>query len=220
MRLWETRAPPAAGESSVHTLELRSLSCTYKEFHLSKTSGFRSSHRGSAETNLTSIHESEGLIPGLAQWVKDPVLLLLWLWHRSAATAPIRTLAWEPRYTVGVALKIKTNKPNLVILIRKQRCPGTQGNILDSGQGGRGQTPKSGSQQKPLSLSEPPLHICFFPPSLHIFLPGTYSYSKYLFCVYAQTLHFRVQVYPAKIELQFEILRRHLIGSASGLTLP
>ena len=32
----------------------------------------RSSSRGSAETNLTSIHEDTG--PGLAQWVKDLVL--------------------------------------------------------------------------------------------------------------------------------------------------
>ena len=31
----------------------------------------------------------------------DP--MLLWLWCRPVATAPIRPLAWEPPYAVGIA---------------------------------------------------------------------------------------------------------------------
>ena len=38
----------------------------------------------------------------------DP--MLLWLWHRPMATAPIPPLAWEPPYAVGVALKRQKKK--------------------------------------------------------------------------------------------------------------
>ena len=37
-------------------------------------------------------------------------LALLWLWPRPAAVALIRPLAWEPPYTMGVALKKKKKK--------------------------------------------------------------------------------------------------------------
>ena len=70
-------------------------------------------------TNPTRNHEVAGSIPALVQWVNNPALpvscgvgrrhssdpTLLWLWHRLAATAPIRSLAWEPPYAAGVALK-------------------------------------------------------------------------------------------------------------------
>ena len=38
----------------------------------------------------------------------DPVLL--WLWCRTAAIAPIRPLDWELPYAVGAALKRKKKK--------------------------------------------------------------------------------------------------------------
>ena len=77
-------------------------------------------------TNLTRNHEVVGSIPcpcsvgqgsGIAMNCGvghrrglDPALL--WLWCRPAATAPIRTLAWEIPYAVGVAPEKDKNNNN------------------------------------------------------------------------------------------------------------
>ena len=64
----------------------------------------------------SAVSEHVGLIPGLAQWVKDPVLPLLWLWCRPAAAALIRPFAGEPPYAMGVALKKKKKEIDLLRL--------------------------------------------------------------------------------------------------------
>ena len=51
----------------------------------------------------------------------DPVLL--WLWCRPVATAPIRPLAWEPLCAAGVALeKTKKKKKDIFMQVPVHKC--------------------------------------------------------------------------------------------------
>ena len=77
--------------------------------------------------NLTRTHEVAGLIPGLSQRIKDPVLpwaggvghrhgsdpALPWLWCRLTVAALIQPLAWELLYATGAALKKKQKKKRI-----------------------------------------------------------------------------------------------------------
>ena len=78
----------------------------------------RSSHHGAVETKPTRNHAS---LSGLRSCIAMSCdvgrklgsdLMLLWVWWRPAAVAPIGSLAWEPPYGTFAALKTKqqTNK--------------------------------------------------------------------------------------------------------------
>ena len=54
----------------------------------------------------------------------------LWLWHRPAVTALIRSLAWELAYATGAALKNKT-KQKKTKTQKKQASVQYEGNIHD-----------------------------------------------------------------------------------------
>ena len=85
---------------------------------------FWSSHSGSVETNLISIHEDTRSIPGLTQSVMDRCcrelrcgsqtrldLALLWLCCRPEVTTLIQPLPWEPPYALSLALKRQKTFP-------------------------------------------------------------------------------------------------------------
>ena len=56
----------------------------------------------------------------------DP--MLLWLWRRLAAAAPIQPLAWEPPYAVGAAQEMAKRQKNLKIKKNKIKRQKTKKN--------------------------------------------------------------------------------------------
>ena len=56
--------------------------------------------------------------------------MLVWLWCRLAATAPIQPLAWELAYAEGAALKRKKKKKEREKDMSKYVWPVTAGHLL------------------------------------------------------------------------------------------
>ena len=79
-------------------------------------------------------------------------LTLLWLWRRPVAIALIQPLAWEPPYTMGVALKKKQKKKRKVAL--KEVA------LLGEGVGERTEKAESRKDEPFVPPSPPPAQIC------------------------------------------------------------